>query len=65
MRDLLARHQIIVAVVLFAGVMISLKLWVLPQLFASFGYGGLVLVIVGAFVWAFWLERRQPTDSGS
>lgn len=65
MRDLLAKHQIAVCVVLFATVMITLKLWVIPQFLSQFGFGGWFFAMIGIFAWGIWLDRRQPTDSGS
>ena len=65
MRDMLARHQIAVCVVLFAAALLALKLWVLPQIFQSYGYLGLALLVAAAFAWAFWHESRRPIDPGS
>lgn len=61
MRWLLHNHPKAVAVGLFLAVMITLKLWVIPQFLAGFGFGGWLLAMIAIFAWGFWLDRK-PID---
>lgn len=65
MREMLEKYQVAVCLVLFAAVMLILKFWVLPQIFQSYGYLGLALLVGAAFVYAFWHESRKPIDHDS